>query len=970
MIPLTTILFAIFGVACGTPLSSSDPPHALAAESKWDVVTTSSLYVDGVNGDDANDGLTVDSAIKTLDQANSLIASETALFIMNGTYSKSSYGNGGKNNGALLTISNMDNILISNLDGHIPKLLFDGSAAITGSNVASVEIRGIEIVGPNDDITYEEAMEDRLLHSNKLSGRGIVFWSGHHIHIHDNHVSKTPNSGIRVNKGDYVRIESNVVHSCTWWTSSAESAIVLAESLSADDSDDVKMMVNKNVVFDNFNRIPYYNENYDDPQYLIDNNMHVARENYGSSLQNFIIDGSGVYITRNDHSYEYGYFQLSENVCYGNGINGVVVHKTARAFVHDNVIYGNGVVSKEPPSSRQSYSGLTLNHATDVMVYGNMVTTTYPGDYIFVEASSTFLDAPAPEMNYGCGGLVQGSWEERVTLYDDGVTNCVSIGDYWSLDGDCNTYNYYDVDLENPTEGEKSAIWDYLLNRISGHTIIPYTSSTKTDCWDALISLDVDPLNPSNVLLIYSLASVPALPYGTSSTWNREHVWPKSFGVGYTGPDTSDIHSLRAADWSVNSARSNRAFDNCDPDTNDQCEIPAHAEAPTDSGKYPGFFMPPLERRGDVARSMFYMALRYGSLVPSDSNTEVLVLGDCPCQSRNEMGKLSVLLDWHEADPVDEKEMTRNNVVCKDYQHNRNPFVDFPDLARYFYNHMRLEAGGECGECPVEDYGDSDDEDGSSGVVDITDFPYEAGDVAITSFSSDSPKSVEMILTKDLPFGAKLSLTDDAYLGDGNWRGSEGTLHYTVPVGGSRKGDVIRWIDGGENPDWEEEGTFTLSTGGEQIIALGWKSSGEKTFLFGVQYRTSSGWDSADCDSSSCSVLPEGLDEGITALSLTHKDNYRYEGKRVVGWNDQGEAAAIVADESSWVGSDTPFSDESGGGDGWIVIPETCEVDDDCLDVDWKCEKVVLPGGRRLFGQLKEDGSGDVEEDAMKCLTI
>ena len=97
----------------------------------------------------------------------------------------------------------------------------------------------------------------------------------------------------------------------------------------------------------------YYNSNYDDPAYLAANQMHVAREFYGSSNQTFIIDGSGVYITRNDHQHFHGWYLLSTNECHHNGINGVVVHKTDRAIVEHNLLYDNGQVSKDPPESRQ-----------------------------------------------------------------------------------------------------------------------------------------------------------------------------------------------------------------------------------------------------------------------------------------------------------------------------------------------------------------------------------------------------------------------------------------------------------------------------------------------------------------------------------------------------------------------------------------------------------------------------------------
>ena len=82
----------------------------------------------------------------------------------------------------------------------------------------------------------------------------------------------------------------------------------------------------------------------------------------------------------------------------------------------------------------------------------------------------------------------------------------------------------------------------------SPHTVIPYTS-TATDTWDALRSLDADPANASNVMLIYSDRSEPAaVNQGVSTGWNREHIWPKSFGVGYDGADTSDLHALRPCD--------------------------------------------------------------------------------------------------------------------------------------------------------------------------------------------------------------------------------------------------------------------------------------------------------------------------------------------------------------------------------------------------------------------------------------
>ena len=74
---------------------------------------------------------------------------------------------------------------------------FDGAAGITLRNVTRIEITGLEIVGPNNDITLEQAQADRLIKSKKFLGRGIVAWSGNNINIHGNTVHHCPHSGIR-----------------------------------------------------------------------------------------------------------------------------------------------------------------------------------------------------------------------------------------------------------------------------------------------------------------------------------------------------------------------------------------------------------------------------------------------------------------------------------------------------------------------------------------------------------------------------------------------------------------------------------------------------------------------------------------------------------------------------------------------------------------------------------------------------
>ena len=97
----------------------------------------------------------------------------------------------------------------------------------------------------------------------------------------------------------------------------------------------------------------------------------------------------------------------------------------------------------------------------------------------------------------------------------------------------CNTTSFY-----NGIDPSTTPI-ETIAERISNHNRISYDY-----CWDAIKVLDEDPTNAENVILIYSQRSAPKNTSGLSTGWNREHVWPKSYGVGYTGPDFSDLHHL------------------------------------------------------------------------------------------------------------------------------------------------------------------------------------------------------------------------------------------------------------------------------------------------------------------------------------------------------------------------------------------------------------------------------------------
>ncbi|MGE7600200.1 endonuclease [Lysinibacillus fusiformis] len=217
--------------------------------------------------------------------------------------------------------------------------------------------------------------------------------------------------------------------------------------------------------------------------------------------------------------------------------------------------------------------------------------------------------------------------------------------------------DYYAGAMNKDGQALKSALHDI----ISKQKVLSYN-----DVWNAIKYTDEDPNNSSNVILFYSgKSSSKTNSGGNVGNWNREHTWAKSHGNFGTsnGPGT-DIHHLRPTDVQVNSSRGNLDFDN------GGSPVTGCTGCLRDSDS----FEPPKRVKGDVARMLFYMATRYepGDKVDLELNDKVNN-GSAPYH-----GKLSVLLQWHKDDPVDDYERQRNNRIYE-IQGNRNPFIDHPE---------------------------------------------------------------------------------------------------------------------------------------------------------------------------------------------------------------------------------------------------------------------------------------------------
>lgn len=235
-------------------------------------------------------------------------------------------------------------------------------------------------------------------------------------------------------------------------------------------------------------------------------------------------------------------------------------------------------------------------------------------------------------------------------------------------------YNSYYEFIDGISSDELKA---ELHDLIDGNKVLPYTASSF-DVWDALDETDEDPDNSNNVILLYTGRS-QAKSYkdhgqNDNNAWNREHVWAKSRGFGgypsTSKPASTDIHHLRPVDRSVNTSRSAKAFDeggNTHSEATD-CRYTSSTWEPRDAVK------------GDVARMMFYMAVRY----EGENGNPDLELTESTSSNGPFIGKLSTLIEWHKLDPVDSFEKKRNQTIFE-IQGNRNPFIDHPEFVDYIW---------------------------------------------------------------------------------------------------------------------------------------------------------------------------------------------------------------------------------------------------------------------------------------------
>ena len=289
----------------------------------------------------------------------------------------------------------------------------------------------------------------------------------------------------------------------------------------------------------------------------------------------------------------------------------------------------------------------------------------------------------------------------------DGTPDAMTADVVVTFDTSANASDYYaGVDTSS---GPALEAW--LHNRIKDHVAYPY-SGGGTVTWTILHAADEDPMNPNNIVTIYK--NVSHAKTDNSNIVNREHTWPNSYGFnnittvnGLPYPPYTDCHMLMLSDDGYNSDRGNKLYGMCTGTCTERTTVVTNGFGGTGHSNYfsSTIWEPWDHRKGDLARAILYMAVRYDGgtnaagqpepdLKVTDNASLIQATASGVTQAVGYMGMETDLLNWNDQDPPDAVEQLRNEVVYS-YQENRNPFVDHPEWARCVFTNTNCPAAND-----------------------------------------------------------------------------------------------------------------------------------------------------------------------------------------------------------------------------------------------------------------------------------
>ncbi len=233
-----------------------------------------------------------------------------------------------------------------------------------------------------------------------------------------------------------------------------------------------------------------------------------------------------------------------------------------------------------------------------------------------------------------------------------------------------------------------------LYNLINNHTVVSYaslwthyqtTDDHLNDSGTEVILWDMYSDNPGGSENEFTFVTEQCGTYQTEGDcYNREHSFPKSWWGGSTSvPQYTDLFTVVPADGWINGVRNNNPYGEIQSGT--ETHITNNGSALGSSSitvpGYSGSVFEPIDAyKGDLARGYFYMSTRYENGIASweNSTVESDAVLDGTAYPAFEQWTIDMLLAWHSLDPVDTKEIERNETIFG-IQGNRNPFIDHPE---------------------------------------------------------------------------------------------------------------------------------------------------------------------------------------------------------------------------------------------------------------------------------------------------
>ena len=346
-----------------------------------------------MSGSDVTGDGTLNNPYASLQKAEQQVQPGDTVYVHQGTYRNDDFNDDDiwEGNNLLTITANgtaSNPIVFSSFPGDAVLLEFDSTYGIIIKNSSYITFTGFEIKGIGDQITQAEADGAWGLYKDELgivhdlavelgidinnpalagtevskpslpniskpsyyNGRGIVANSSHHIIISHNVVRDVPSSAIRCQQSDYTTITGNTVYNNTFWTTQGVGAITVAEAIPTplgDTSNDVKIILEKNNVHHNENRLISWNPTKTFVKMVID-------------------EGTGLFLTRNRDTYTNGYILIANNISAYNGASGIVCHFTNRVIIEHNTVYKNGTTNDS------AAGGIGINNVDDVIIRNNI----------------------------------------------------------------------------------------------------------------------------------------------------------------------------------------------------------------------------------------------------------------------------------------------------------------------------------------------------------------------------------------------------------------------------------------------------------------------------------------------------------------------------------------------------------------------------------------------------------------------